>query len=386
MSESGEYYYRIEVMFNGYVTRLFTERATVEITKKPVSVKASDKSKVYDAKPLLTNETLLTDGGLADGHKITAFMTADSAITNAGTKENKIERITVTDGENADVTENYEITLQSGTLNITPLGMTVKPKDARVSAGPVLSENVLYEIDGTLKNENLSLANAKITAKNADGKDVSFGDVAKNTGTYTVVIDYSGFDGIGSENYQGNGSVTSEVVVYRKSSGGGSGESAFDDVGTDAWYYDAVTALANMGIIKGTGGNRLDPDGEITRAEFIAAAMRFTDIYAKGIVTFTDVAQDHWAAKEISSAASLGWISGNDDGTFSPDDLLERSSAAKIVNNMLGRKADIEYINAHRDGITLFGDVPSWEWYCGDVAEASNTHGFEKINGAESWK
>lgn len=48
-------------MFNGYVTRLFTERATVEITKKPVSVKASDKSKVYDAKPLLTNETLLTE-------------------------------------------------------------------------------------------------------------------------------------------------------------------------------------------------------------------------------------------------------------------------------------------------------------------------------------
>lgn len=337
-------------MFNGYVTRLFTERATVEITKKPVSVKASDKGKVYDAKPLLTNETLLTDG------------------------------------ENADVTENYEITLQSGTLNITPLGLTVKPKDARVSAGSVLSENVLYEIDGTLKNENLSLANAKITAKNADGKDVSFGDIAKNTGTYTVVIDYSGFDGIGSENYQGNGSVTFEVVVYRKSSGGGSGESAFDDVGTDAWYYDAVTALANMGIIKGTGGNRFDPDGEITRAEFIAAAMRFTDIDAKGTVTFTDVAQDHWAAKEISSAASLGWISGNDDGTFSPDDLLERSSAAKIVNNMLGRKADIEYINAHRDGITLFDDVPSWEWYCGDVAEASNTHGFEKINGAESWK
>ncbi len=66
--------------------------------------------------------------------------------------------------------------------------------------------------------------------------------------------------------------------------------------------------------------------------------------------------------------------------------MLERSSAAKIVNNMLGRKADIEYINAHRDGITLFDDVPSWEWYCGDVAEASNTHGFEKINGAESWK
>ncbi|UKI38310.1 MAG: hypothetical protein L6V93_10375 [Clostridiales bacterium] len=59
--------------------------------------------------------------------------------------------------------------------------------------------------------------------------------------------------------------------------------------------------------------------------------------------------------------------------------MIKRSSAAKIVNNMLGREADIEYINAHRDGITLFDDVPSWEWYCGDVAEASNTHGFEKL-------
>ena len=55
-------------MFNGYVTRLSTERATVEITKKPVSVKASDKGKVYDAKPLLTNETLLTDGENADSN------------------------------------------------------------------------------------------------------------------------------------------------------------------------------------------------------------------------------------------------------------------------------------------------------------------------------
>ncbi|UKI38311.1 MAG: S-layer homology domain-containing protein [Clostridiales bacterium] len=84
-----------------------------------------------------------------------------------------------------------------------------------------------------------------------------------------------------------------------------SGESAFDDVRTDAWYYDAVTALANMGIIKGAGGNRFDPDGEITRAEFIAAAMRFTDIDVKGTVTFTDVAQDHWAVKRKFQAPHL---------------------------------------------------------------------------------
>ena len=165
-----------------------------------------------------------------------------------------------------------------------------------------------------------------------------------------------------------------------------SGESAFDDVSTDAWYCGAVAALANLGIIKGIGGKLFNPDGKITRAEFVAAAMRFVNIDVNGAKTFSDVAKEHWAAQYISDAAALGWISGNDDGAFCPDSFVSRASAAKIVNNMLGRRADIEYANKHNNDIRLFADVSPSAWYYADVIEAANAHGYERNNGVEVWK
>ena len=524
-AESGEYYCAVEALLDGYVTRFFTEKATVEISKKPISVKAADSSKVYDAQPFSTNETELADG-LPDGHKITAIMTAESQITNVGSCANEIERIVISDSENTDVTENYEITKQNGTLNVTPLTLTAVSKNVSISAGSALSENRLYEIGGMLGNEQLSLKNAAVSVKNADNADVPFADITKNTGTYTVTINYSGFDGEGSENYQGSGTLTSTVTVYRQSSGSGggggggrtsaytvsfntnggstiesqsvksgekakspeppemegytfdgwysddaltekfdfaekitknitlyakwteikkneeqppenptetgvadlletekhisylngysddvfkpesnmtraetaqmfynllldknvSGESAFDDVSAEVWYYDAVTALADMGIIKGIGENSFNPNGNITRAEFVAIAMRFVNVDVNGSKTFTDVAPEHWAAKNISDAAYLGWISGNDDGTFSPDAFVKRASVAKIVNNMLGRKADIEYVHTHTGDVRLFNDVSASAWYYADVIEAANTHEYEKNDGTETWK
>ena len=165
-----------------------------------------------------------------------------------------------------------------------------------------------------------------------------------------------------------------------------SGDSSFDDVDRNAWYYDAVTTLANTGIITGKGSNTFDPEGEITRAEFTAIAMRFVNVDVNGSETFDDVPQSHWAEKYISDAATLGWISGYGHGIFSPDDAITRASVAKIVNNMLGRKADMEYINTHLDSINLFGDVSDSDWFYADVVEATNAHEYEKNGGTESWK
>ena len=114
--------------------------------------------------------------------------------------------------------------------------------------------------------------------------------------------------------------------------------------------------------------------------------MRFANVDVNGSKTFTDVAQNHWAAKNISDAAYLGWISGSDDGTFSPDAFVKRASVAKIVNNMLGRKADIEYVHTHTGDVRLFNDVSDTAWYYADVIEAANTHEYEKNDGEETWK
>lgn len=155
---------------------------------------------MYDAKPLSSNETELTgSGGLVDGHKITAVMTAESKITNVGSKANEIERIAVSDSESTDVTDNYEITKQSGTLYVTPLTLTVSAKDVNTAVGSALSENRLYEISGVLGNEELSLKTTSVAVKNADNADVPFTDITKTTGTYAVTISYSGFEGEGAK-------------------------------------------------------------------------------------------------------------------------------------------------------------------------------------------
>lgn len=223
-AESGEYYCYIESLIDGYVVRFFTERTTVTITKKPVSVKAADSSKVYDAQTLTTNEVQLADGSsLADNHIISAVMTAESTVTNVGTQTNEIDQIKILDSENRDVTDNYEITKQNGTLSIMPLDLKVAAEDVTVSTGSVLNESSLYKISGMLGDEKLSLTSASVTAKNANNEDITFADITKNAGTYTVTINYNGFDGEGHENYQGSGTVTSTVTVYKRSSGGGGG-------------------------------------------------------------------------------------------------------------------------------------------------------------------
>lgn len=140
--ESGEYYCCIETVSGSYVIRMFTEKAKVAITKKPISVKAADSGKVYDAQPLAVNEIELTDGSsLADNHIISAVMTEESTLTNVGTKANEIERITILDSENRDVTANYEITKQSGTLSVTPRALIVAAENVRIAAGSALNEN-----------------------------------------------------------------------------------------------------------------------------------------------------------------------------------------------------------------------------------------------------
>ena len=41
---------------------------------------------------------------------------------------------------------------------------------------------------------------------------------------------------------------------------------SFSDVPWNAWYRPAVNALADRGILSGTGGNKFSPNATLTRA------------------------------------------------------------------------------------------------------------------------
>lgn len=158
----------------------------------------------------------------------------------------------------------------------------------------------------------------------------------------------------------------------------------FTDVPADAWYGNAVHTLASLGIIKGIGNDQFAPNRTITRAEFAVIAMRFANLSATVTNPFTDIASNDWYYSAVTSAVSYGWITGYSDGTFRPYATITRAEVATIVNRMLARTADRDFVDS--SAVTHFDDVPNTYWAYYSIAEATNAHTHTIDNdGVESW-
>ena len=159
----------------------------------------------------------------------------------------------------------------------------------------------------------------------------------------------------------------------------------FPDVPADAWYADAVNTLASLGIINGYSNGTFGPNRPITRAEFTAIATRFATP-TNGTVSFKDVDSGNWAYSNIATASDYGWVNGY-KGYFRPDDSITRAEAAAIVNRMLCRAADPEYVLAHQSELKSFRDLQdTGAWYYLDVVEATNAHEYTRTaDGMETW-
>lgn len=168
-------------------------------------------------------------------------------------------------------------------------------------------------------------------------------------------------------------------------------KTTFPDVPTNAWYAGYVSYLARYGIAVGYTDGLFHGEEPITRAEFTAMAVRFFDAYGDGDPAimenyggFWDVSPGHWAAGYIEDAARYGWVVGYGNGTFQADDEITRAEVVTIVNRLLGREADQEYIADNPRGLILFPDVSKDYWAYYDILEAANGH-TASMEDAETW-
>ena len=155
----------------------------------------------------------------------------------------------------------------------------------------------------------------------------------------------------------------------------------FADIPANAWYSGYVRYLSNYGVVYGRDDDTFAPNDPITRAEFTAFAVRFFEAYGDGNAEimeqyegFNDVSSGYWAAEYIKDAAIHGWIKGYGDGTFRADRYITRAEVVTIVNRLLGRYADEDYIDANLRRLNTFPDVSESHWAYYDVMEAANTH------------
>ena len=146
---------------------------------------------------------------------------------------------------------------------------------------------------------------------------------------------------------------------------------SFTDINSSHWAYDSVINLSEKFILNGYLDGTFKPENNITRAEFakiIVSATGSVDPYA--LSTFKDVNNGDWYYSYVSTAYSMGYITGYPDGTFRPNDNITRADICTIVNRVL--KAENTSVSAFRDD----SSIPS---YAKDAVYALNSKGV--ING-----
>ncbi|MCR3921426.1 MAG: InlB B-repeat-containing protein [Firmicutes bacterium] len=98
---------------------------TVTVIPRPITIAAGSNSKTYDGTTLAFDGYSVNDGTLAFGDSIsTVTMTSESTIIDYGTTDNVIDTIVIKNGT-ADVTSNYDLTTQAGTLTINKRAITI---------------------------------------------------------------------------------------------------------------------------------------------------------------------------------------------------------------------------------------------------------------------
>lgn len=96
------------------------------------------------------------------------------------------------------------------------------------------------------------------------------------------------------------------------------------------WAKDSILKLTNAGVVSGYPDGTFKPNNTVTRAEFTVMLVKALNLETRVGKTFNDT-NSHWAKDSISTAAAHGIISGYDENTFGPDDLITREQVAVII-------------------------------------------------------
>ena len=147
----------------------------------------------------------------------------------------------------------------------------------------------------------------------------------------------------------------------------------FEDVGTDAWYSDAVAYVYRNGLMSGTSGSTFSPDAAITRAQLVTILWRMAGSpQVNGLMDFDDVSQDAYYAEAVRWAASEGIAGGYGNGLFGSDDPITREQMAAILYRFaqhMGHDVSIgedTNILSYTDAPDVSGyAVAALQWACG---------------------
>ncbi|MHB1344259.1 MAG: S-layer homology domain-containing protein [Thermoleophilia bacterium] len=123
----------------------------------------------------------------------------------------------------------------------------------------------------------------------------------------------------------------------------------FPDVRETDWFYGAVEALSQSGVVTGTSDGTFKPYDTVTRAQFAAMLARAIAPPATTLEPFEDVLDTDWYQAPVASLYAAGLLSGTSSTTFSAGVGIARQQAASLIMRSLAYR----FQAAPQDGIEL---------------------------------
>ncbi|WP_338593396.1 immunoglobulin-like domain-containing protein [Paenibacillus sp. Y5S-9] len=299
-------------------------------------------------------------------------LAVDARLTN-GTST--VDRIEINTGS-AVVTVATEM-LGTGTNAGKTLGLSLKKITANqlpAGAQAGLTGEVVYDIVLTMDGKKLTTFDGRddlvialpYTLKAAENPNNVIVYDVKDNGELSVVTNGKYNAATGKVEFKPT-YLSKYTVAYVATS--------FKDVIQD-WAKDAISALGARGIVKGVGDGEFNPNGQVTRAEFITMLMKLFELSDESATTsFNDVKQGEWYHGNIATAQKLGIVNGKPDGRFGVHENITREDMAVMVYKAI----QIKQLALASGEATAFKDVANIASYAKQAVEAIQRAGI--ING-----
>ena len=261
-----------------------------------------------------------------------ATVTPSGVITGVAQGTTKIT-LTVSLGGNSKSCD-LDITVISGIINNYPQGSGNSSSNGGYSTSVTVSKD---------------LENAGTTTPMPDNKPQGFSDVPNNiwfSEAVNKLVELGVINGKTDTEFKPYDSVTraefAKIIALafdlKKSD---VDDIRYEDVSTDAWYYDYVKAVADSNVMNGDEGE-FRPLDYLSREEaatvlyrLVSEAENTTSLAGDGFVDSQDISD--WAVEAVNQMKARGFINGDDNGCFMPKKTCTRAEAAQMVYTLINR-------------------------------------------------
>ncbi len=274
-----------------------------------------------------------------------------------GSSSDTLQSRTWTDGQIITLPTGSGFLMLDGTATVVHTGAVVDvTAGTEAASGAALLQNHRY-----LVGEN---TNAAVTVRSGEAalgvqgsytltpgksRHTPFYDVSQTDWFYTPVsyaYEKGLFSGMDANHFVPGSPMNRAMlmsVLYRLAGSPAlSGGPEFADVASNSWYAQAVRWGAAQGITSGTGNNRFNPDGQVTREQAVAMMYNYAMQYMRlsagagaDLSRYADLNRlSGWARPAMAWAVEEGIISGVTSGsalTLDPQRNATRAEMATML-------------------------------------------------------